>query len=56
LELSDKYQIDVMSVDEYKGSLNPYSLVILDQLPSIQNPAQNLISELQKSKASVLYI
>lgn len=56
LELSDKYQIDVMSTDEYKGTLNPYSLVILHQLPSIQNPAQNLMSEIQKTKTSVLYI
>lgn len=56
LELSDKYQLDVMSIDEFKGSLNPYSLVILHQLPSLQNSAQNLINEIQKTKTSVLYV
>lgn len=56
LEMSDKYQIDLISLDEYKGSLPSYSLVILHQIPSIQNPAQNLFHEIQKSKISALYI
>ncbi|HPE39722.1 MAG TPA: hypothetical protein PLI77_01390 [Bacteroidales bacterium] len=56
LEMSDNYQIDLISIDEYKGSLPSYSLVILHQIPSIQNPAQNLLHEIQKSKISALYI
>lgn len=56
LELSDKYQLDVYPISEYKGSINQYSLVILHQLPSITNSISNLLNDLQKSRVSILYI
>lgn len=56
LEVSDKYQIELFSSENFKGSLNAYSLVILHQIPSIQFPAPALMNEIQNSKVSVLYI
>jgi len=56
LELSDKYQIDVYPIEDFKNVVDQYSLIFLHQLPSISKPIQSLLLEIQKSKVSVLYI
>lgn len=56
LELSDKYQIDVYPIEDFKNAVDQYSLIILHQLPSLAKPIQTLLNEIQKSKVSILYI
>jgi len=56
LDLSDKYVVEEFPVDQFKGSTQPYSLVILHQLPSVTNPAQAIFNEIQKNKTSTLFI
>lgn len=56
LELSDKYQIDVFPIEDFKNSIDQYSLIILHQLPSISKPIPTVLSDIQKSKVSILYI
>jgi hypothetical protein len=56
LEISDRYDIDIFSIDQFKGSIQDYSLVILHQLPSVSNSSQNILNEIQKSKVSTLFI
>ena len=56
LELSDKYQIDVFPIEDFKNSIDQYSLIILHQLPSISKPIPSVLSDIQKSKVSILYI
>ena len=56
LDVVEKYETEVYSIDEFKKDITPYSLVILHQLPSVRKPIQDLTQELQKQKRSVLYI
>ncbi|MEG1556698.1 MAG: hypothetical protein RR356_08255, partial [Bacteroidales bacterium] len=56
LETADKYQVEVFSIEDFKTAPSSYSLIILHQLPSVLNSAGNLLSQIQKSGTSVLYI
>jgi len=56
LEISDKYQIQLFSADEFKENLDAYSLLILHQLPSIRQPATALLEQIQKNAVSTLFI
>ncbi|MDR2868254.1 MAG: hypothetical protein LBV46_01785 [Bacteroidales bacterium] len=56
IEASDNYEVEVFSADNFTGKVEAYSLVILHQLPSQNNSAGALITQLANSKSSVLYI
>jgi len=56
LEQSANFEVEVSSVEEFKGNVSEYSLVILHQLPSVNNSASNLLSQIRQSKTSALYI
>lgn len=56
LESSDNYTIDVYPVQEFRASADDYSLVILHQLPAVNQAASNLLSQLQRTGTSALYI
>lgn len=56
LESAENYEVDVFPIQEFRASVDDYSLVILHQLPSVSQPAANLLSQLQKTKTSTLYI
>lgn len=56
LENAENFEVDVFPIQEFKSSVDDYSLVVLHQLPSAEQPAANLLSQLQKTGTSVLYI
>lgn len=56
LESSETYDIQVSSIQDFTSSVEDYSLIILHQLPSTTQAASNLLSQIQKSKTSALYI
>lgn len=56
LELSDNYEVEAVACDQFKGNPSDYTLFILHQLPSKNNNASGLISQIRKSGVSVLYI
>ncbi len=56
LEISDKYQVEVMTPQDLKNTPDNYSLIVMHQLPSKTNPISNLLSQIQKEGISVLYI
>jgi len=56
LEISDKYQVEVMTPKDLKNAPKNYSLIVMHQLPSKTNPISNLLSQIQKEGISVLYI
>jgi len=56
LEISDKYQVEVMTPQDLKNAPDIYSLIIMHQLPSKTNPISNILSQIQKEGISVLYI
>lgn len=56
LMLSDKYQVDVFSIDEFKKNPNDYSLFILHQLPSRTKSSGSLLTQIQQNHLSALYI
>ncbi len=44
------FEVTTSLIDEFSESPEKYNLVILHQLPSVRNPAANLIKRLQQSK------
>lgn len=56
MELSEKYQVDVFSADEFKSAPADYSLIVLHQLPSATHPVNNLLTQAQKTGTSLLYV
>ncbi len=56
LDISDKYEVEVCAADKFHGAPENYSLIILHQLPSLRNSSSSLISQIQKSGVSSLYI
>lgn len=56
LEKADKYQLDVFSVEKFNEKIENYSLIILHQLPSGLHPASQLLTQINNSRVSTLFI
>ncbi|MBO7629343.1 MAG: hypothetical protein J6S87_05305 [Bacteroidales bacterium] len=56
LESGENYEVTVSSVQDFRASVDEYSLIILHQLPSVGQPAANLLSQIEKTGTSSLYI
>lgn len=57
IESSDNYETDVFFVNDFKISeIKNYNLVILHQLPSVKNPAINLLRAISLEKTPSLFI
>ncbi len=56
LELTDNYDVEVSTINEFHGNPADYSLIILHQLPSAANSASNLLSQIRNSRTSALYV
>lgn len=56
IEKNINYETDVVSMDDYKGGLEGYSLVILHQIPSVNGGEQKLLGDIEKFKIPSLYI
>lgn len=56
LESAENYDVDVFPIQDFNASVDAYSLIVLHQLPSKVQTASNLLSQIQKSGTSVLYV
>ncbi|HKR06374.1 MAG TPA: hypothetical protein VJY62_17195 [Bacteroidia bacterium] len=56
IENNQNYEVKQEPVKDFKGNLNEYNLVILHQLPSVNNNAEAVLEQLKASDVSVFYI
>ena len=56
LQSNENYEVEVKLANDFSGSLKPYSLVILHELPSKSNLAQRIIQELDASQIPTWFI
>ena len=56
LESAENYDVTVSSAQDFRSNVDDYSLMILHQLPSVGQPAANLLAQIEKTGTSTLYI
>jgi hypothetical protein len=56
LELNQNYETDFFTIDRFTKSLSDYQLVVMHQLPSVNHPALDLISQIANADIPVIYI
>ena len=56
LESAENYEVTVSSAQDFRSSVDDYSLIVLHQLPSVGQPAANLLAQIEKTGTSALYI
>lgn len=56
IEKVEKYQVETFSINDFNKDLADYSLLILHQLPSAHTQVPALMTKINNSKISVLYI
>lgn len=56
LQQNDNYEVETMMASTFRGTLKPYSLVILHQLPSRNNAAANIFLEIETHSTPVLFV
>jgi len=54
--MNENYEVDLFLVNEFNGPLDVYNLIILHQIPSVNNTGSKLLSTIVKSNTPVLYI
>lgn len=53
---SPGFELEVFDIEEFKGKVTDYNLVVLHQLPSVTNSATDILSQLSKVKTPVLFM
>lgn len=56
LQANENYEVEVKLANEFSGSVKPYSLVILHELPSKTNLAERIIQDLGASNVPTWFI
>ncbi|HTB07744.1 MAG TPA: hypothetical protein VK806_12400, partial [Bacteroidia bacterium] len=56
INATDGFEAETSTPDKFKGELNKYCLVILNQLPSASNNVSNIIQSINKLSIPVMYI
>ena len=56
LESAENYEVAVSSIQDFRASVDDYSLIVLHQLPSAGQPAANLLAQIEKTGTSCLFI
>ena len=56
LETTDNYEVQVSAIQDFNNSAADYSLIILHQIPSKNNPAASLLQQIRQSGTSTLYV
>ena len=56
LQQNDNYEVETQMASAFRGSLKPYSLVILHQLPSRNNLAVPIFQEIETHNTPVLFV
>ncbi|MDR2010755.1 MAG: hypothetical protein LBQ22_09765 [Bacteroidales bacterium] len=50
------FELNIQYINEFKANIKDFDLVILHQLPSVQNVASNVMIDIEKNAVPVLYI
>ncbi len=56
LEENDHYEVDVMQIHDFDGSLEAYDLIIMHQLPSRQSLAQEVFDHASNHQTAIFFI
>ncbi len=56
IEKNINYKVDVISIDDYKGKIEEYNLVILHQIPSVNGSESKLLKDIENSKQATLFV
>lgn len=56
LQQNENYEVDVQMGENFNGSTKPYSLLVMHQLPSRNNPATKVLNEIQTNGTPVWFI
>jgi hypothetical protein len=56
LESSESYQIEAFPIDKFTGKIEDYDIVVLHQLPSVKNLANNLIATIRRLNIPCFYV
>lgn len=56
LDANDNYETELSFIENFKGSINDYNLIVLHQLPSGRNTMKSIISEIVRNQTAVLLI
>ncbi len=56
IEKNINYKVDVLSIEDYKGKIDDYNLVILHQIPSVNGGETKLLKDIENSKQAVLFV
>jgi len=56
LQQNENYEVDVQMGASFNASTKPYSLVVMHQLPSRNNPAAKVLNEIQSNGTPVWFI
>jgi hypothetical protein len=56
LQQNENYEVDVQMGNNFNGTTKPYSLVVMHQLPSKNNPATKILNEVQTHGTPVWFI
>ena len=56
LEANLNYEVNSMLASDFNASLSGYNMVVLHQLPSLRNPIQKIITDIEKQTIPVLFV
>jgi len=56
LKNNPDYQVSLAFASSFSGDIQPYQMVVLHQLPSVDNPATHVLTKLSKQNIPVLHI
>ncbi len=56
IETNKNYEVSVSMIDKFDNKIDPYSLVLLHNLPSTTNYADNVIKNLTNKKTAMLFV
>ena len=56
LEANLNYEVNSMLASDFNASLSGYNMVVLHQLPSLRNPIQKIVTDIEKQTIPVLFV
>jgi len=56
LDANDNYETELSFIDNFKGNISDYNLVVLHQLPSDRNSVKSILAEIVKNQTAVFLI
>ncbi|NLF43622.1 MAG: hypothetical protein GX587_13080, partial [Bacteroidales bacterium] len=56
LDANDNYETELQFIENFKGNINDYNLIVLHQLPSDRNSMKSIMAEIVRNQTAVLLI